>query len=250
MGAGQRRQSERFFLDFNDLHEYLLTFPLLCTVGMNLIRCCRYVLGGIEMVKSRVLGTEDELLRFIEVYYRRAKIRPDLEYLKRSLVKIFYQPSGEWVGGYIVNTNSPYRYLQDIPQPTRDQRLAEANIKQNEAAEITCIWIDRKRIPYVASAWIYWSSVNDAVKSGRKYVIGASVVNKVAKRHMMILPYLLYFGDLECQHGAQTGWVYYGKSQELWRIFLVAFVKEASMMAIRSPVRVLAPLLRSRSSET
>lgn len=145
----------------------------------------------------------------------------DKKYLKSALVRFFYDSKGEAVAGYVVNKTAPLRCFKAIPGGDIVQSFKNCQIEENECCELTCLWIDSKKISLLSIVQVYWHSIYDARNTGKSYIFGGTGVQKIMERQMQGFPYLFYHGPLvHISDNIKVGWVYYAVSKEIWLRFV------------------------------
>ncbi len=159
---------------------------------------------------GRVLLLPTDLHYFRMKYEAASGGKISTDYLEKSFVRGFYNRRGEMIGGYIVNTKPSFRYLEYIP----DIEVKKIPLKPNtdRIAEVTCIWIERKKIDLSQRYQIYTQLIADCLKSGADYILGGAVVEKVKNIQFQILNQPLWEG---VSTQSQYQWIYFGKRDEL-----------------------------------
>ena len=179
---------------------------------------------GVVM-KTRIINSEDELTAFAERFRNRGNA-VEMDYLKASQVRAFFNKDGNMFAGYVLNLKRPLRYEGWIPQHLRSKiGLFSSTVK---VCELTCIWI-AGREGRVSSEIIYLYSVIDALLSGAQYTLGGTLSAVVFGIQTQSLPQILYSGYTEYFGIRQQCWIY-GASrwvllQKLFSVFAVEIFK-------------------------
>jgi hypothetical protein len=175
-------------------------------------------------ISSVVLQRSDaDLGLFARTYISEAnnneKPQSLVEYLKRcDKVRVFKDKDHNWIAGYAINTNRPFRYLEDYDFYETIAILNHNNIESVlDLVEITSIWIkedmrivkledkqdpdERKdKLKKILASDKNFSnlffaySVYDAWQTNKKFVIGGSIEYGVWKRLKLVLKHQLYLG--------------------------------------------------------
>ncbi len=162
-------------------------------------------------IRKRTLRDDTELEEFAGRFGQRGN-PVSIEYLRRGSTKAFYDEGGSMFAGYVVNSSTPLRYLDWIPEAQRAS--FKASLQTDSVSEITCIWIARK--PHrVSSELVYLSSVLDALRSGAEITLGGTLNRSVYGIQTQVLSRLYYSGTTECFGRPRDCWVYGASRIEL-----------------------------------
>lgn len=151
----------------------------------------------------RTLSTAAEHAAFSAEYAPRSGHPPSPEYLRGSTVRALVDGSGRLLAGYVICSDGDrLRYRAVCPDGLGT--LASA-----ACCEITCMWIDRG-LTSRQRLGVYVQAIRDALATGRRYILGGSVIPKVIATQKLALPHVLYEGAFTGLTGAPHGQVYYG----------------------------------------
>jgi hypothetical protein len=173
--------------------------------------------GKNTTLKSKVLSHIDDFKRFQNYYNHFHGVEVDISYLLiSSLVRVFYISEDQWLAGYVINDKCPMRYFEPFTDSTKRIIFRDAGINEDQSAEITCIWIDNKltRSDTNARLFVYRSSIQDAAKTGKEYVIGGSIILTVWRTFQIVLPHTFYFGLVPFQDRLEMGKIVYNQAQD------------------------------------
>lgn len=137
-----------------------------------------------------------------------------LAYLQRARVFLFERPDREEpVAGYVLNGCQPYRYREWVDPAHLTRGPGQPDVLAGDATEIACTWMARDLRPlernlfYAALGW-------DCAALGRRFVVGATRVEKVARAHKLALPHTYYRGPAPCFDGEPVE-IYYATLAQL-----------------------------------
>ena len=176
-------------------------------------------------LKTRSIENDPDLLEaFLKNFEMLAKNPVELSYLKRATVRGFFK-NDVLVAGYVSNKQAPYRLLNWLPEDTRYQ-LIEQHIPGGESSccELTCMWKDRSSVSYWEMNCVYVVAIYDAVRSGKRNILGGSFVNKLAVGQARILGNIVYSGPSSFRDGEHCAVYFTTRFGALWGI-----VREVSL---------------------
>ncbi len=162
-------------------------------------------------MRVRRLVSESELQSFRENYRRRGGAPVDLAYLKGSLVYAV-ERDGRMVGGYVVRTRPPFRYVEAFPQSHAEILRAE---RVQHFCEATCIWFARDLGPLARIA-AYLSLGLRLSLSGRRYVLGGAAHPRVLAVYKLALPEVLHEGEAQAGEARFWGTLVWGRISLMW----------------------------------
>lgn len=120
---------------------------------------------------------------------------------------------GKVVGGYVVRSEAPFRYLQIVPPG----RTLERELDLNDTVETTHVWLE-KSVPTWARVLFYGVMGRDAFGTGKRWFLGGSSEERLMRQQMVALPNLLYYGPgLDGDEVRPDAWLYYGDRHEARR---------------------------------
>lgn len=173
--------------------------------------------GDSFNLKVRELNSVHEFEEFSRKYISKNGVSVDFLYLITSTkVVVFVDEYNEWQGGFVINAETSMRYLTPFEERFKRIILRDAQLKEEDLVEITCIWINsalNKKNPYARLA-IYEKAINYAAETQKKYIIGGSVIFSVWKTFEIILPHTLYFGFVPFDKGSEFGKIVYNTPED------------------------------------
>jgi hypothetical protein len=164
--------------------------------------------AGVRGLTTRILRRPEELADFARRYRETANLTVEILYMQRALVRGFFH-AGAIVGGYILNSVQPFRYLSRS-SVTDEHRNSPSLPPLDETVEGTCIWFD-KTVGTPARSYAYFWLTVDFFASGKKYFLGGTYHAGVRKMQMIALPHSIFdirFQDETGRHGVHH--FYYG----------------------------------------
>ncbi len=159
---------------------------------------------------GKILVTNEDRNQYRSLYEKSSGGNISDDYLNSSTVRAFYNSQGEMVAGYMLNKKPNFRYLLYIPE--NEMRKISLSPQSDSIAEITCIWMTRKKLRPLQRYFIYTQVIIDSLNCGADFILGGSVVEKVKNIQFNILNQPLWEG-ISTQ--SQYQWVYYGKRDEI-----------------------------------
>ncbi|WP_163831666.1 hypothetical protein [Spartinivicinus ruber] len=173
----------------------------------------------MRFTSTKIIKDKQGLQEFKNKYYHVSGNNVDSKYLeKASIVRGIYNKKSEIIGGYVLNSNIPHRYLSDIPK----EALLQSKIpSKNNLVEGCCIWMNNELSSF-KRGWIYLLTFYDYCSLGKRYMLGASIEPKVVKLQRLVFPTVLYEGPI-----AHAPWccMYYGTRRHMVRLILVIIFK-------------------------
>ena len=155
-------------------------------------------------MKSKVLTDEQALLYFAQRFKERGN-DVQLDYLRQSKVRAFFDAQGNMFAGYACNQQRPLRYEEWIPGEERTAIPLFGSRKK--LSELTCIWIAGKQ-GRISSELIYLRSVIDALASGADFILGGTLSPVVFGIQTQSLPAMVYSGYTGFFGTRKQCWVY------------------------------------------
>jgi len=113
------------------------------------------------------------------------------------------------LGGVVLNTKPPLRYLQLMPGQTADQVLSERNIKETDFCELTYLWLHRSVTP-AERFMVLHDALWKAFRTGKPLILAGTYAKSIAAHQMVAIRHLLYDGP---------GYVY-GRQRRFWIYFV------------------------------
>ena len=158
------------------------------------------------MLKSKIIYSDDsEALEFVENYNRlNKKISIGTKDLG-DYARVFYL-NDKMVAGYCINTAFPIHYFKPVPEETW------RSLSENEDfVETYQVWINNSafKVTQMQKSWIYLVCIYDALKTGKKYIVGGSLVPKIRDQQMLVLSKPLHSGRLLIDRTMYDVWIYY-----------------------------------------
>ncbi|MEI7584479.1 hypothetical protein [Runella sp.] len=145
------------------------------------------------MLKRKKITSKGEWERFVLIFEMACRGHKSvaLSYLENARVTVFYHPKrpDEWIAGYVVNSSTPFRYFEVLSDTKKTNLLAQFTMLEGEISEVTCIWIDNTKASKKERLQVYFYSMIDAFKAGKKYIFGGSTEQKVMAIQKPIMPH-------------------------------------------------------------
>ncbi|AQG78549.1 hypothetical protein [Spirosoma montaniterrae] len=163
------------------------------------------------MLKSRLLRS-DEHARFVAFNKTNSGAPIPAGYLDRATIRIFYRANDpdRWVAAYVVNTTVDFRYLSVLELEKKTDLLAQHRLRESDLVEITLLCRDRSLDwPAIDREWYYLNSIIDALRTGRRVVLGGTTREDLRQAQMQILDSLLHEGELNMFGQTKSGWLFY-----------------------------------------
>ncbi|WP_425290873.1 hypothetical protein [Spirosoma linguale] len=136
------------------------------------------------------------------------------------------QRPDEWVAGYSINANAPYRYLSAHSEEQQKAMLEQAGIPANDIIEIGTIWMNLAALGKKGRWQIYQVMMGDAYATNRSFILGGTVHRRIRDFQMQVVKNLLFDGDVLLGAKKQHVWLYYTHRDELWFDFFRATIQE------------------------
>ena len=168
-------------------------------------------------MRIRRLVDQPDLESFREHYHRRGGAPVDLACLQGSFVYAA-ERDGRMVGGYVVRTQPPFRYVEAFPQSHAELLGAERVLRFCEA---TGIWLGRDLGP-LARVAVYLSLGVRLSRSGRRYVLGGAAHPRVLAMYQLALPDVLHEGEAQAGDERFWGTLVWGRISTMWQRGLCA----------------------------
>lgn len=174
------------------------------------------------MLQSRVLHSPVDLLRYETLYARKSGVPLDADYLRDSLVRVFFRPGetdpdgGErWLAGYIQHRNGRQRYLAGLDASHRQRLLATHRLSPRDWVEITGLFIEAHATGYLGRLQVYLTLLSEALRSGKSVLLGGAVVSNFQGDQRRVLPHVLYEGRVFLGNDMRALQVYYARRYEV-----------------------------------
>jgi len=171
------------------------------------------------MLQSRRI-TADEHERFIAFNQHNSGAEVTPAYLAKAQVRIFVRASnpGQWIAGYVLNTQPPFRCLSVLDDAKRAELLEANHISENELVEITLLSRDRTiRWSSIERYQYYVMSIWDALRTGYPYLLGGTANSRLVGVLMAVLNHILYAGELNFFGQPKKVWLIYGARNQAFR---------------------------------
>lgn len=157
-------------------------------------------------MKKRLMTTPEDHAAYAAAFAERTPNPINAKFMATAKVYAF-EDKGVLIGGYIVNTAAPYRYLQKLPEAYRETPHAQRYLGEGLPVELTCMWLDRDLAAGWKRRWIYLSAILDAMRQPGRWIVAGSVSDKVAAIHRAHFNHMIYCGPTTFP-GAPYGEIY------------------------------------------
>ncbi|MCX4027539.1 hypothetical protein H0A36_19540 [Endozoicomonas sp. SM1973] len=195
----------------------------------------------MKLTSTKVIKDKQDLQEFKSRYHYISGNHVDRKYLETaSIVRGIYNKNSELIGGYVLNSNIPHRYLSDIP---KEAILQSSTPSQDDLVEGCCIWMSNELSSF-KRGWVYLMTFYDYLSLGKRYMLGASIEPKVAKLQRLVFPNVLYEGPL-----AHAPWccMYYGTRRHMAKLILVIIYKYWVSSFIKHRIKAFKSLFTLQS---
>ncbi len=155
------------------------------------------------MYATRKLESPEALAHFARLYQRRAGHAVDVHYLAGATVRGLFDSAGELVGGVVINTRRPFRYLSALDPALRDSVLPHPH----DTCESTCLWLER-HVPRAARVMMYLGMLLDVRATGRRWFLGGATNAPLARHYARAGMALVYEGRAQVDDHDVSAWLY------------------------------------------
>jgi hypothetical protein len=149
--------------------------------------------AGTIPLTSRTLSIDSELESFARTFESHGGNGVAPDYLRQARVRGFFR-GDELVAGYVLNSRAPYRYSSWIPAQIGAELQQRGYLIEATCAELTCMWMG-KGLRKLERNRIYVQLVADAFRSGKRFILAGSTVEKLARIQKCTLPKTVYRGE-------------------------------------------------------
>lgn len=191
-------------------------------------------------MESALLRDPEHIREFFFNFGKLCRNPIDIDYfLCADTVRAFYK-NGRMVGGYIINAQGPLRYHQMIPEPVRSSRPdLNRYLATGRACEITCFWLIRHALTVHERNAIYLFSAVDALRAGKRWILGGSVNVKAARTQKRVMPHVLYRGPWDFEGSPAQAQIYCSNWWELLGLITIAYSYTTVADAVRGSTQWL-----------
>ena len=171
----------------------------------------------MAMLTSRLLQPH-EYDRFIAFNKQNSGASVTEHYIKQAVIRIFVRPNDpdRWVASYAINSNRDFRYLSVLLHEKVADLLRQHNINQGDLVEITLLCRDRHSSWTPAEREYYYRmSILDALRTGKRIILGGTIEKKLLGVQMEVLNHPLYAGPMDLFGKPASGWLYYAPRLEV-----------------------------------
>jgi hypothetical protein len=151
---------------------------------------------GIIMYSTRILTNRHDLETFAELYESKAHYRINLQFVTESnetCVRGFFKDR-EMIAGFIVNHSRNLRHLRAIPDDVLPTIPFFNEVGLENLCEVSCFWMEKTGVNSWLRLWIYFWTMYDAYRTGKRYVIVGGSVEKMKDLNTIIYPRIFYYG--------------------------------------------------------
>lgn len=205
------------------------------------------------MLSTKIIKTAQEIDQFSSLYFKESRgHKPvDSTYLRQChLVRVFYRADtpNEWLGGYVINTNAPYRYFVVLDEDLKNKLLLEHGITEDDISEVTCICIKSRQMSQIERMQIYFTSMVDAFAAGKSYIFGGSTEPKIVALQQQIMPHDFHSGTTYVGDEFTDYWIYYtGRIESVFT--MLRFILSELARPFSKPKRKTAQPVTSKSAD-
>lgn len=171
-------------------------------------------------IKTKILETMEEFEIFRKTYNEYETVHVEYPYLITStLVRVFYKEGEEdkYLAGYIINANGTIRYFDLFDANAKRIILRDKGLKEELMVEIGGLFIkpELSKIDKEARLVVYYHAIEDALATGKEYIIGGSRQFVVWKTFQTVLKKDLYFGYIPFDDALEIGKIVYDTREDL-----------------------------------
>jgi len=170
------------------------------------------------------LNTDEGRAAFARKFAERTP-NPLPDSLLRQAEVIGFQDGDNLVGGFLLNEQTPYRYVRMMPNTHRGTPHVSRFLDDTMAVELICMWLDHARMTPLKRTRIYLSAVFMAVARRRRWVLAGSVSEQVASLHKRGFRHMVYCGPTAFP-GQPYGEIYAARPHELILNFPLGFIRD------------------------
>lgn len=158
--------------------------------------------------KKTIAGTED-LEKYASIFEELSGLPVDMEYLKRAHVVVFVaSESREWLAGYVMNTDPPYRVFGNhIPDGALLEPWADDLLKKR-CIECTMIWMRKSHMTRLYEVQVFTAVALEAFASRSDIFIAGTFRRTMWLKEKDFGARLIYHGPGNGRHANREGWVY------------------------------------------
>lgn len=167
------------------------------------------------------LTTPEDKERFARKFAERTP-NPLPDWLLSQSDAIGFEEGGNLIGGFLINRETPYRYVDMIPTTHCDTPHVRLYLSDGMAVELICMWLDHARMTRVRRTRIYLTAIFMAYGLRRRWVLAGSVSERVAALHKNGFRHMVYCGPTTFP-GGPYGEIYAARPYELILNFPKAF---------------------------
>lgn len=192
--------------------------------------------------RIEVLETRADLEAYAERFTRAGGGSVSLEHLEASTVYACRNAEGGIVGGFVVSSGRALKVYAVMGEARFAAAAAERGARPEDFAEINCFWMNRKRINAGDRARLYLAMGGASVASGKRFILGGTVVPQLRDAYRWILPRVLFEGEVEFKGQTRPAWAFYCEAS-LMRYTTATFLTQEFVRGwVRSLFRVPARL--------
>ena len=172
------------------------------------------------LLKQRINPTDYDRLIAFNQHNEGAEVTHS--YLESARAYAFCRPDDphRWVATYVVNTGPDFRCLAPLTPAQQADALKKGRLSEKNLVEITLLCRDR------SLTWLpgeqqhfYTSSIRDALRTGRKHLLGGTTNPDLLPKMRTVLSNVLYAGQIDLFGTPKYGWVIYTSwSGAVWNI--------------------------------
>lgn len=153
--------------------------------------------GGV-MIRTKIIQ-DDSLLQVYQSHYlKRAHNQIDIEYLRHSTVRVFYQTTPEeMLAGFCINSSHTFRTFLPLTPEQLHKLKHNNNIDQSKLHEITCMWIDKPiRLQFWNVYRYYFTLLWDVLRLKSGVLIMGTHVKKLRNMYSPGFPNVIFYDNI------------------------------------------------------
>jgi len=147
--------------------------------------------------KQILLTKEQDLIKFKKYTKKFLGINLPDEYIKQSDVYVYIDENNNFLAGYLINSNEPFRLLTQIPESDFNKINFLSHFKKHDIFEINALWISPRLKKGYKNLYVWYKMSKNSLKLKKKaLLISANTKNTtISKYHKLLKPNTIYEGN-------------------------------------------------------
>lgn len=159
-----------------------------------------FVLKTLNPILIRQLSSDADRHRYNTIYIDKTGASVPIEYQKQGITYIFYRYNTpeNWLGGFVLNSISTFRYLMNFESQLCQSLLSKYNISQHDLSEVGCLWMHARR-SFKERLWMYSILMIKAYQTGKGTLLAGSFEPGLAGIQRKVFRTTIYDGPINIQ---------------------------------------------------